>query len=321
VKPEDLSTLAGLLACPLCHARLAPVERGLECGGCASAYRVDTHGFIEFRADDSGDEVYDQDTTPEEYAEMQLHSGQRLFDEYIFPLLRREEFTTVLDAGCGMGMGVSKLLDEGYEAFGIDLPNMAKFWVRAKKDPMRFFCADAARLPFRADFFDVVYCMGAFEHIGTINGFFTLLDNYREIRRNCVNELLRVTRPGGRIVVACPNKRFPADIQHPPADEFSRPSLGLRLRSAIYDKTGVNFHPVWGKYHLVSYPEIRNLFCTEGGARGFRPLPLRDYFGFNTFQKPSLKPFLQLARFYLNNLPPFLRGSFLNPYMLVEIRK
>jgi hypothetical protein len=63
------------------------------------------------------------------------------------------------------------------------------------------------------------------------------------------------------------------------------------------------------------------MFCEEGGARGFRPLPLRNYFGFSTFERTALKPFLNLARFYLNNLPPLLRGSFLNPYMLVEIRK
>ncbi len=321
MKPEDLSSLGGLLACPSCHAGLGPADAGLKCTGCGSTFHVDAHGFVEFRADDSGDEVYDQDTTPEEYAETQLHSGQRLFDEYIFPLLGEERFTTVLDAGCGMGMGVSKLLDEGYEAFGIDLPNMARFWARAGKNPVRFFCADAARLPFREGFFDVVYCMGAFEHIGTRTGFFTLLDNYKEIRRACVNELLRVTRPGGRIIVACPNKRFPVDIQHPPADAESPPSIGLKIRTAVYDKTGVNFHPVWGKYHLASYPEVKQLFCEDGGARGFRPLPLSDYFGFSIFERTSLRPFLHLVRFYLNNLPPFLRGSFVNPYMLVEIRK
>jgi SAM-dependent methyltransferase len=321
MKPEDLSNLADLLACPSCHGRLKPSEAGLECTDCGSVYRTDPHGFIEFRPGESADGVYEQDTTPEEYAETQLHSGQRLFDEYILPLLLKERFSTVLDAGCGMGMGVTRLADQGYRAFGIDLPNMAKFWARAGKDPKRFFCADAARLPFRDGFFDVVYCMGAFEHIGTVNGFFTLLDDYREIRRACAMELLRVTKPAGRIIVACPNKSFPADIQHPPADSASPPSFWLKLRSAVYDKTGVNFHPMWGRYHLASYPEIRRLFCEEGGARAFRPLPLRDYFGFSTFERTTLKPFLHLVKFYLNHLPPFLRASFLNPYMLVEIRK
>jgi hypothetical protein len=66
---------------------------------------------------------------------------------------------------------------------------------------------------------------------------------------------------------------------------------------------------------------MKQLFCKEGGARGFRPLPLRNYFGFSTFERTSLKPLLHLVRMYLNNLPPFLRDSFLNPYMLVEIRK
>ena len=49
MKAEDLSVLAGILACPACHAGMIPVEVGLKCGGCSSVYNVDSHGFIEFR--------------------------------------------------------------------------------------------------------------------------------------------------------------------------------------------------------------------------------------------------------------------------------
>ena len=313
--------LSEMLACPSCHAGLRVEEKGLGCTECGSAFATNDHGFLEFRVDAPGEDVYEQDTTLEEYAETQMYCGQRLFDEYLRPLLLEGPFQSVLDVGCGMGMGISRLLSEGYQAYGIDLPNMAKFWSKAGKDADHFFCCDAARLPFKDGFFDVVYCMGAYEHIGTKIGYFTLRDDYKEIRQQCGNELLRVTRPGGRIIVACPNKRFPIDVQHAPRDAVSPDSIGLRIRTAIYDRTGTNIHPVWGKYHLLSYPEMRDLFCTNGGATGFKPLPLRDYFGFSTFERASLRPFLHLARFYLNNLPAFLRSSFLNPYMLVEIRK
>jgi SAM-dependent methyltransferase len=321
MKPGELERLSGLLVCPSCHQRLEPDDACLRCETCNRDYAVDRHGFLEFRAGEADDEVYEQDTTGDEYVATQEVFGQRVFDEYLKPVFSRAPFRRVLDAGCGMGMGVSTLLSAGYEAYGIDLPNHAKYWERARKDPTHFFCCDASRLPFPDGSFDIVYSLGVIEHIGTVLGFYTLCDDYWEIRQHYADELLRVARPGGRLIIACPNKHFPIDIQHGPRDDLTPDSLGVRLRARLYDRTGFNVHPTWGRNHLLSYSEARRLFCDDGRAGRFEPLPLRGYFGFSKFDRPSLRPLLALAKLYIDNLPGFLRSTSLNPYMLVEITK
>jgi SAM-dependent methyltransferase len=313
--------LSHILVCPSCHGPLGSLEAGLKCEACKLTFAVDRHGFVEFRAGEAGDDVYGQDTTGDEYVATQEVFGQRVFDEYLRPVFDRAPFERVLDAGCGMGMGITTLLGEGYEAYGIDLPNHAKYWARAGKDPRHFFCCDASRLPFQDEFFDIVYSLGVIEHIGTVLGFFTLYDDYWDIRQRYADELLRVTKPGGRLIIACPNKHFPIDIQHGPRDDLTPDTFGVRIRARIYDRTGVNIHPTWGRNHLLSYPDARRLFCRGGGAGRLEALPLRGYFGFSKFDRPSLRPLLAVAQFWIDNLPGFLRETWLNPYMLVEITK
>jgi SAM-dependent methyltransferase len=293
----------------------------LRCDSCEIAFPVDSYGFLEFRAPGKGDYVYRQDTTGDEYIDTQKVFTLRVFEEYLMPVLSEAPFETVLDAGCGIGMGVSALLNEGYEAYGIDLPNHAKYWTKAGRDPMHFFCADASRLPFQQEYFDVIYSLGVIEHIGTVLGFCSLCRDYKQARQCYADELLRILKPGGRLIISCPSKRFPIDIQHGPTDDLTPSTLIVRIRSAIYERTGVNIHPTWGKNHLPSFGDARRYFLERGGATAFEPLPLRGYFGFSKFRRPCLKPFLALAKLYIDNLPGFLRTTWLNPYVLVRITK
>ena len=165
------------------------------------------------------------------------------------------------------------------------------------------------------------------EHIGTQDGNQALVDNYWEARQSYANELLRVTKPAGRILVACPNKSFPIDVQHrardnsPQANKGKIEKLLLRLRGYIFERTGVNIHPVWGRYHLLSYSETAKLFCENGGASTLEPMPLKGYFGFSHLESGFLRVARILAEVYVNNLPRILRASFLNPYVLAQIRK
>jgi hypothetical protein len=128
-----------------------------------------------------------------------------------------------------------------------------------------------------------------------------------------------VLRPNGRLLVTCPNKSFPVDIQHGPNDDGL--SADNRFRSWLHHKTGINVHRTWGEYHLLSPREVKRLFCAEAGARSSRTLPIRGYFGFRRFQKGFLKPFAYVATAYVNRLPRITWDTFLNPYTLVEIRK
>lgn len=285
------------LVCPVCHAALDESDSGVQCWQCNLSFVLNDQGYLEFALDRS---CFETASTTDEHAELQSSAGaRRLDEEFIIPYLLKEPGGRYLDAGCGIGRTVSRLLELGQDAYGIDLPCLSDYWRRFGNDPARFFSCDAGHLPFPDGFFDAVISLGVIEHVGTINGEATLADDYREARQAYAAELLRVTRPGGRILIACPNKHFPVDPQHVVRDEYSRDDLGTRLRAAIGDRTGLNIHPVWGRYHLLSYAEVRRFFCDQGGARSFEPL----------------------AELYINHMPSSIRKSFLNPYMLAEIIK
>jgi SAM-dependent methyltransferase len=282
----------------------------LVCDGCSRAYGRNQYGYLEMLK-----EPWSHVAAQEGYFAEQEHTGLRVFQDYLLPLLGSDAANTVLDVGCGMGQGIRQLNLIGSDAYGVDLPCYSPFWAKTGLDSTHFICADACSLPFSDNFFDFVYSLGVIEHIGTISGHCTLRPDYREKRKAYAQELLRVTKTGGRIIIACPNKTFPVDIQHGPTD-----GLGPKasLRNLICRKTGLNFHKTWGTHHLLSYSESQRLFQP---CRSFKALPLKGYFGFGKFHKGLLKPFASVAKWYVNSLPEVLRASPVNPYLLAEIRK
>lgn len=245
----------------------------------------------------------------------------RIDEEYIKPLFRQEPYERVLDVGCGVGRLVNSLLAEGKDAYGVDLPCLSPFWHKAGNEPARFFCSEADRLPFASNSFDIVISMGVIEHIGTGAGHCTLADDYWQLRQRYADELLRVTSPGGRIIITCPNKSFPADWQHEVADQYTPDNWLTRGRAGIFKATGLNIHKTWGRYHLLSHREVRSLFCGAGRAGSCRSLSLSGYFSLNRLQRGALRPLGAFARVYLEHMPRRLRDSFLNPYIIMEIRK
>jgi SAM-dependent methyltransferase len=257
-------------------------------------------------------------STSEEYVEEQHHCGQAVFDLYLKRLLEKSQGLRILDVGCGVGKSVMALVNAGFDAYGVDLPNLAPFWAAAKNYGDRFVEASATQLPFADDYFDFCYSFGVIEHIGTVNGHCTLAPDYQQQRNQYAREILRVTKPGGRILIACPNKSFPIDIQHGPGDQIQQAG---RVRSYIFEKTGMNLHKTWGRYHLLSYPEVKDLFAGENGNRHFRALPLNNYFQFGRFRSGFLRPFTLAAHFWIDNMPERVRPTFLNPYVMAEIRK
>ncbi len=96
----------------------------------------------------------------------------------------------LLDVGCGTG-GFLELLEQentGIETFGLDLGSPPDFLSRGT-----FLRGSATVLPFADNSFDLVTCAHVIEHL--VDG------------RPCVNELLRVCRPGGVVYIETPSPR------------------------------------------------------------------------------------------------------------------
>lgn len=300
--------LGELLACPNDGGDLARVDSSFECTTCGSRFGRGQHGYLELFG--HGDPAAAFDTTAAHPATGSERGETRLYQAYLRPWLQAQGATRVLDAGCGQGLSVASMLADGLDAYGIDLPSASASWHAAAHDPDHYVCGNVARLPFKDGVFDAIVSIGVVEHIGTTTGQITMAPGHDVQRAAFARELLRVTRPGGRILLSCPNKRFPIDMQHGPRDSDTR----APVRTWLFGHTGLNVHRVVGRYHLASYSDIRRWFR----GRPWRALPLEDFFGFSSFGRADALS-ARLASRYVRSLPALLRRTPLNPYVLVEV--
>jgi SAM-dependent methyltransferase len=301
------SQMLDILVCPQCHGGLSGQQGGLFCQACKLTFTVNRYGYYDLVLDRT---LAEEETTSDEFAQVQKEFGLRRFRQFLKPYLDLEPTQRVLDVGSGLGGELAEMKRTGYDVHGVDLPCLAPFWAQNGNDPEIFCCAQATRLPFRDDSFDLVYSLGVIEHVSAeVGGKY----DYWGPRQEYANELVRVTRPGGRILVSCPNKRFPIDLQH-------EPGAAKRVRQAIWRWTGLNFHATWGENDLLSYAETRRLF-RRAGASSFRAPSLRHFFSFASCGEGWLRLLRPAAEIYINSLPAFLRQTGLNPYLLLEVRK
>jgi len=308
--------LSKVLVDPVTHAPLSVRDDALASNG--NTYKLGPHGYFDFTV---GDQFYGMESTSEEYAGEQSESWRRFYEEYLKPWVLRENGARVLEVGSGMGFGIRFLNEDGIEAYGIDIPCLAKFWKRAGNDPAHFINCDGAQMPFPDGYFDAVYTLGTIEHIGTKVGHYTLEANYKETRLAFAKEMLRVTKPGGRLLVTCPNKSFPIDIHHEPTDAATPPGR-MRLRRYIFDNYGMTLHKTFGDYHLLSFGELKKLFCDDNGASSISPLPLKYYFAFKrTGSLGLLRRLKNVIVRYIETMSPAIHKSALNPFLVVEVRK
>ena len=104
----------------------------------------------------------------------------------------------VLDVGCGTGVLAGRLARAGYAVTGLD-PSQGMLDVMAETEPeVEGNRGEGSELPFEDGHFDVVLTVAALHHIAE-----------PEAVRSTLVEMVRVTRPGGRLVVWDHNPRNP----------------------------------------------------------------------------------------------------------------
>jgi SAM-dependent methyltransferase len=102
-----------------------------------------------------------------------------------------------LEVGCGEGGNLVNLGPREALTVGLDRAYGKAQFAAGHIAWARFLCADAVRLPFRADAFDRVLCRDVLHHLTP------------EQARWAVGELCRVCRPGSEVVLIEPNSRNP----------------------------------------------------------------------------------------------------------------
>ena len=113
--------------------------------------------------------------------------------ELVNELLRPAPGEKILDAGCGTGVFTTDILKAGTKVAGLDisLPMLMAACGKSSGYPFSPVYADMCHLPFRNNSFDKAVSITAIEFI--------------EDAQSVVDELFRVVKPGGYVVVATLN--------------------------------------------------------------------------------------------------------------------
>ena len=103
-----------------------------------------------------------------------------------------------LDVGCGTGVLAGRLAAAGWDMTGADPSDGMLDVLRARVPGVRAVHASGTALPFADDTFDLVYCVAVMHHVADAG----------DVRRT-LGEMVRVVRPGGRVLVWDHNPRNP----------------------------------------------------------------------------------------------------------------
>jgi SAM-dependent methyltransferase len=224
---------------------------------------------------------------------------------YVRPLLERvgvQPGNAVLSAGCGMGAEVDLLADEGFDAWGIDIGSRTLGW-KERRHRDRLARGDIRFMPFADRSFDFVLSLNTIEHIGTVGDSDRVTPDYMQQRRTAVSDLVRVTKPGGYLLLSGLSRTIPFDFGH------------------VQNHGFVRIHSPWEKF-LLNFADIRRLCDETGLVEWTRPLPLRGFFAWTRLRHhPVSRPLLPLVDWLFGSLPNPVYGWGLCPFYIALARR
>jgi SAM-dependent methyltransferase len=143
-----------------------------------------------------------------------------------------------LDVGAGLGYNSLAFGEGASEILAVDL-RFPENNVLRNVDKVHMVVADACFLPFRDGLFDVVSLFSVIEHV---------LD-----QRRSLEDVMRVLKPGGYLVVHVPNRFFPIELHSGLPFVFFVP---FRVRGAIFKRFG---HEGLGRINIPSVKKLKKM--------------------------------------------------------------
>jgi ubiquinone/menaquinone biosynthesis C-methylase UbiE len=139
------------------------------------------------------------DAISEAYDEsLPAHVVEHYLDKRVRFVVRHCSRGSALDVGCGTGVLAARLAGAGYEVTGIDPSDGMLDQLRARAPEVQTVTGSGTYLPFPDGTFDVVVSVAVMHHIAAPE------DVHRTL-----GEMVRVARPGGRILIWDHNPRNP----------------------------------------------------------------------------------------------------------------
>ncbi|MBS3175079.1 class I SAM-dependent methyltransferase [Candidatus Woesearchaeota archaeon] len=124
--------------------------------------------------------------------------GVRPFEAYEYVLnslnLDNGKGLKLLDIACGRGFLLKAASSKGFEISGIDISKEAIELAKLNVPNASLKVGAAEKLPFKDNYFDVVFCLGSLEHF---------LD-----QEKAISEIKRVSKKDSRLFIMVPNKDF-----------------------------------------------------------------------------------------------------------------
>lgn len=147
----------------------------------------------------------------------------------------------ILDAGCATGLPDFYLERGGAEIYLLDysnevLKNTQEYQFELGAKNVHYTLGNIKSIPFKDDYFDVVWSEGVIEHFED------------GVRNKIINEMIRVTKPGGFIILMAPNL-------------FTPHALGIKQMRRILDKFPQD---KWGKERAYSPKQLGKLLNDLG---------------------------------------------------------
>ncbi len=211
----------------------------------------------------------------------------------------------VLDVGCGAGAQAKFWLESRHHYSGVDInqPLIKLACERARRESLAvsFQVGTATSLPFTDASMDVCLLPELLEHVQDWGG--------------CVNEAVRVLRPGGLLYISTSSHLCPVQ------DEFDLP---------LYGWYPAPLKRYFERRALTDWPAVAN-FAKYPAVNWFTFFQLRDYLrakGFESWdrfdmtQMEGKSPMQRVALNALRNIAPLrFLGHILTPYTLLIARK
>lgn len=166
----------------------------------------------------------------------------RLLDDLMARLPDRAK---VLDAGCGAGIPVAKILSDRFELTGVDFSEAQIELARKNVSNAQFICQDMTKLDFPDGTFDAIVSYYAIIHIP------------REEHRSLFVSFQRMLKPGGFALLCLGAEHL--------VDDVDETYLGTRMYWSHFDaETYLEMLEVTG-FKLVWSRIVRDETCEGGG--------------------------------------------------------
>ena len=211
----------------------------------------------------------------------------------------------VLDIGCGAGAQSRFWIQGGHRYWGVDINEPLIQLARQRAAELgfqaRFDVGSATALPCGDETVDICQMPELLEHVADWQG--------------CLNEAVRVLRPGGLLYVSTSNKLCPKQ------DEFNLPFYSWYPSSLkrYYEHRAVTDRPDIANY--AKYPAV-NWFSAYGLRSYLEPKGFRCFDRFDLIDAASKGTVARMVLSVVRNLPPLrVLGHIATPYTLLIARK